>query len=212
MGEFETKTSLARTAPSLLLYRPPSCPGGVDALLPGVLGVVEGGLTLNKIQAETMLTVINVETGIQEIAAQGSAEKQGQGGLSLAAAGGGYASTDAAKQVDEKTRAVLAGVDMNETGLYGANFNEANLTDADLPIIAAERCEVARRRRPTTHRHRASPISTLAAALRSGCARMGTGAGPGRGSHPDAQQPPQPDQGLFCAASTESLPSISTAI
>jgi len=50
----------------------------------------------------------------------------------LAAAEDGYASTDAAKQVDEKTRAVLAGVDMNEAGLYGANFNEANLTDADL--------------------------------------------------------------------------------
>lgn len=79
--------------------------GGLGALVPGVVGGILGGLKTTKIQAETMLTLTNARTGVQEALAQGSAEKRditwGAGGVAgfAGAAGGGYGSTDVGKIV-----------------------------------------------------------------------------------------------------------------
>ncbi len=81
---------------------------GIGAFLPGMLGLIAGGLSLKKLQAETMLTLTNVRTGVQQAIAQGSAQKQdlalfgggiAMGGLPIAGLGGGYASTDLGKIV-----------------------------------------------------------------------------------------------------------------
>jgi len=80
--------------------------GGMGALLPGWAGVVAGAISVQTLQAEVMLTLTDTRTGIQEIAAQGSAQKKdigfafgggGLGALPIAGVGGAYASTDIGK-------------------------------------------------------------------------------------------------------------------
>ncbi|CAB5083360.1 hypothetical protein D3OALGA1CA_378 [Olavius algarvensis associated proteobacterium Delta 3] len=79
--------------------------GGAGALIPGMLGGVLGGLKTTKIQAETMLTLTNARSGVQEALAVGSAQKSdiAWGAVGVAgvagAAGGGYGSTDVGKVV-----------------------------------------------------------------------------------------------------------------
>lgn len=82
--------------------------GGVGAFLPGFLGLIAGGLKLQDAEAETLLTLTNVRTGVQEAIARGTAQKKdlswfglggGFGGLPVGGIGGGYASTDIGKIV-----------------------------------------------------------------------------------------------------------------
>ncbi len=78
---------------------------GIGALLPSYLGVIAGAIKVQSLEAQTMLEVTNVRTGVQEAIATGSASKNnisfgalgavgGVGGL-----GGGYDSTDIGKIV-----------------------------------------------------------------------------------------------------------------
>ncbi len=81
----------------------------LGALLPGVLGGIAGSLNVTNLEAQILLTLTNVRTGVQEAVAEGSARKAdigfGLGGLlaggtlGAAAGGGNYASTDIGKIV-----------------------------------------------------------------------------------------------------------------
>ncbi|WP_297529390.1 SH3 domain-containing protein [Thiohalobacter sp.] len=77
--------------------------GGLGALLPGVAGAVAAGIKTTNLEAQVMLAVTNVRTGVQEAVAEGSAKKRdiGFGGLAfaggVAGAGGAYESTDIGK-------------------------------------------------------------------------------------------------------------------
>ncbi len=77
--------------------------GGLGGLLPGVAGVVAGGLRTKELQSEVLLTATNVRTGVQEAVAQGSASKSdiswGGGGWAgpVVGLGGNYESTDIGK-------------------------------------------------------------------------------------------------------------------
>ena len=84
--------------------------GGIlGALMPGVLGVIAGSLNINNLEAQTLLTLTNVTTGVQESIAEGRATKSdlgfGIGGLlaggnvGAGAAGGVYKNTDMNKIV-----------------------------------------------------------------------------------------------------------------
>jgi len=78
--------------------------GGLfSSLLPGVSGTIASNINLETKRADTLLTLTNTRTGVQESAARGSAEKTdlslqggvaGLGGIDLSAAGRGYQSTD----------------------------------------------------------------------------------------------------------------------
>ena len=81
----------------------------LGGLLPGVGGLLAGAIQVESLEAQTLLTLTNVRTGLQESVAEGSARKRdvgfalgggfvgGSGGLG--AAGGAYASTDIGKIV-----------------------------------------------------------------------------------------------------------------
>lgn len=81
----------------------------LGALLPGVAGLLAGGIKTENLEAQTVLTLTNVGTGLQESVAEGSARKRdvsfALGGLgfggsaALGAVGGAYASTDIGKLV-----------------------------------------------------------------------------------------------------------------
>ena len=77
--------------------------GGIGGLLPGIGGLVAGGLNVQDLEAQVALFLTDIRTGVQKAVAEGSAEKTdigfGLGGFGggLAAAGGGYASTDIGK-------------------------------------------------------------------------------------------------------------------
>ena len=79
--------------------------GFVGSLLPGVAGAVAGGLTVQNMEAQTLLMLTNVRTGVQEAAAEGSAAKSdiGVGGFGfiapVAGGAGAYESTDIGKIV-----------------------------------------------------------------------------------------------------------------
>lgn len=79
--------------------------GFMGSLLPGVAGAVAGGLTVQNMEAQTLLTLTNVRTGVQEAAAEGSASKSdiGVGGFGfiapVAGGAGAYESTDIGKIV-----------------------------------------------------------------------------------------------------------------
>lgn len=79
--------------------------GFVGSLLPGVAGAVAGGLSVQNMEAQTLLTLTNVRTGVQEAAAEGSASKSdiGVGGIGfiapVAGGAGAYESTDIGKIV-----------------------------------------------------------------------------------------------------------------
>jgi curli biogenesis system outer membrane secretion channel CsgG len=79
--------------------------GVIGSFLPGVAGAVAGGLSVQNMEAQTLLTLTNVRTGVQEAAAEGSASKSdiGIGGFGFIApvggAAGAYESTDIGKIV-----------------------------------------------------------------------------------------------------------------
>lgn len=77
--------------------------GGLGAFLPGVAGAVAGGIKTTNLEAQVMLSVTNVRTGVQDAIAEGSAKKRdiGFGGFGwaggLAGVGGAYENTDIGK-------------------------------------------------------------------------------------------------------------------
>lgn len=79
--------------------------GFVGSLLPGVAGAVAGGLSVQNMEAQTLLTLTNVRSGVQEAAAEGAASKSdiGVGGFGfiapVAGGAGAYESTDIGKIV-----------------------------------------------------------------------------------------------------------------
>lgn len=79
--------------------------GAVGSLLPGVAGAVAGGVRTKNLEAQTVLFLTNVRTGVQEAVAEGSATKRdigwGAGGFGgvIAGAGGGYQDTEVGKIV-----------------------------------------------------------------------------------------------------------------
>ncbi len=78
---------------------------GLGALIPGIGGVIAGGMKWTNMESQVTLFLTNVRTGEQEAAAEGSASKRdiGFGGLAfgglVGAGGGAYASTDIGKIV-----------------------------------------------------------------------------------------------------------------
>lgn len=79
--------------------------GALGALLPGVAGAVAGGIKTKNLEAQTVLYLTNVRTGVQEAVAEGSATKRdigwGAGGFAgvVGAAGGAYQDTEVGKIV-----------------------------------------------------------------------------------------------------------------
>jgi len=79
--------------------------GGLGGLLPGYTGVLAGGISTTDLEAQTLLTVTDVRTGVQEAVAEGSASKSdiGFGGLGFAGVvgglGGAYEDTEVGKIV-----------------------------------------------------------------------------------------------------------------
>jgi len=77
--------------------------GGLGALLPGVAGAVAGGIRTENLEAQVMLSLTSVRTGVQEAVAEGSARKTDVdfGGLGwigpVGGVGGSYESTDIGK-------------------------------------------------------------------------------------------------------------------
>lgn len=77
--------------------------GGLGAFLPGVVGAVAGALDVQNMEAQTLLSVTNVRTGVQEAIAEGSASKRdvgfGGGGFlgTVGGFGGAYEDTDIGK-------------------------------------------------------------------------------------------------------------------
>lgn len=78
---------------------------GLGGVVPGWVGIGLGGLSINKLEAQVMLSVTNVRSGVQEAIAEGSANKTdlGFGGLGwagwVAGGGGAYQNTDLGKVV-----------------------------------------------------------------------------------------------------------------
>lgn len=77
--------------------------GGAGALLPGVAGIIAGGITTKSSEAQTALYLTNTRTGVQVAAATGSAKTNdigwalgGVGGMA-GGAGGGYTNTEIGK-------------------------------------------------------------------------------------------------------------------
>jgi len=79
--------------------------GVIGGLLPGVAGAVAGGIKTSNLEAQTVLFLTNVRTGVQEAVAEGSATKRdigwGGGGFAgvIAGAGGAYEDTEVGKIV-----------------------------------------------------------------------------------------------------------------
>lgn len=79
--------------------------GALGGLLPGRAGAVAGGIRTRNLEAQTVLFVTNVRTGIQEAVAEGSATKRdigwGGGGFAgvIAGVGGAYQDTEVGKIV-----------------------------------------------------------------------------------------------------------------
>jgi hypothetical protein len=79
--------------------------GGAGALLPGVAGVIAGGLTTKSSEAQTVLYLVEGKSGVQVVAATGSAKTNDMnwalGGINgtaaIGAAGGGYSNTEIGK-------------------------------------------------------------------------------------------------------------------
>lgn len=79
--------------------------GGAGGLIPGPIGAVAGGIKSNNLEAQVLLDVTNVRSGVQEGIAEGSARKSdldfgGLGWLGYGAGGGGaYSDTEVGKIV-----------------------------------------------------------------------------------------------------------------
>ncbi len=77
--------------------------GMIGGLLPGMAGAIAGGLKTKNLEAQTLLTVTNVRSGVQVAVAEGSAKKRdigfGGGGFAgvVGAAGGAYEDTEVGK-------------------------------------------------------------------------------------------------------------------
>lgn len=79
--------------------------GAVGSLLPGAAGAVAGGIKTQNLEAQTVLYLTNVRTGVQEAVSEGSATKRdigwGAGGFAgvIGGVGGGYDDTEVGKIV-----------------------------------------------------------------------------------------------------------------
>lgn len=79
--------------------------GGLGGVVPGWVGIGLAGLSVKNLEAQVMLSVTNVRSGVQEAIAEGSASKTdiGFGGLGwagwVAGGGGAYQNTDLGKVV-----------------------------------------------------------------------------------------------------------------
>lgn len=79
--------------------------GAIGSLLPGRAGAVAGGIRTKNLEAQTVLYLTNVRTGVQEAVAEGSATKRdigwGGGGFAgvIAGVGGSYQDTEVGKIV-----------------------------------------------------------------------------------------------------------------
>ncbi|SMN15364.1 hypothetical protein CRYPA_1412 [uncultured Candidatus Thioglobus sp.] len=83
--------------------------GGIATAFLGPLGALAGNLNISDKEAQTLLTVVNVKTGLQDAVSEGRAKKTDIGfgagggffglGGALGAAGGSYGSTDMGKLV-----------------------------------------------------------------------------------------------------------------
>jgi len=74
--------------------------GGAGALLPGVAGVLAGGITTQSSEAQTALYLTHTKSGLQVAAATGAAKSHDFGfGGGAAGIGGGYANTEIGKTV-----------------------------------------------------------------------------------------------------------------
>lgn len=77
--------------------------GGLGGLLPGAAGAIAGGISTTNLEAQVMLSLTSVRTGVQEAVAEGSASKTdmdfaGLGWIGAVAGGGGsYQNTDIGK-------------------------------------------------------------------------------------------------------------------
>lgn len=74
--------------------------GAVGGKIGGTVGGLLGGMKTKKLEADTILTLVNARTGVQQVTTRGKAQKTdisfGAGGLlgSVAGIGGGYADTE----------------------------------------------------------------------------------------------------------------------
>ena len=97
-----------------ILFQDPNAGGSniggiLGGLLPGMLGAVAGSVRSTSLEAQVLLTLTNVRSGIQEAVAEGSATKRDigfnvgalliGGGVGAAGGGGSYTNTDIGKIV-----------------------------------------------------------------------------------------------------------------
>ena len=97
-----------------ILFQDPNAGGSnvggiLGGLLPGMLGAVAGSIRSTSLEAQVLLTLTNVRSGVQEAVAEGSASKRDigfnvgalliGGGAGAAGGGGSYTSTDIGKIV-----------------------------------------------------------------------------------------------------------------
>lgn len=79
--------------------------GALGGKIGGTVGGLIGGMKTKKLEADTILTLVNSRTGVQEATARGQANKTdisfGAGGLlgSVAGLGGGYADTEVGRVI-----------------------------------------------------------------------------------------------------------------
>lgn len=79
--------------------------GAIGGMVGGRVGGLLGGLKTKNIEADTILTLVNARTGVQQLTARGQAKKRdisfGGGGLfgGIAGLGGGYADTEVGRVV-----------------------------------------------------------------------------------------------------------------
>ena len=100
--------------PPNILFQDPNAGGSnvggiLGGLLPGALGAIAGSVRSTSLEAQVLLTLTNVRSGIQEAVAEGSASKRDIGfnvgalligaGAGIGGGGGSYTSTDLGKIV-----------------------------------------------------------------------------------------------------------------
>ena len=96
-----------------ILFQDPNAGGSniggiLGGVLPGALGAIAGSVRLTSLEAQILLTLTNVRSGIQEAVAEGSATKRDigfnvsaliGGGVGAGSVGGSYTSSDIGKIV-----------------------------------------------------------------------------------------------------------------
>ncbi|MDH3588867.1 MAG: peptidoglycan-binding protein [Gammaproteobacteria bacterium] len=109
--------------------------GVIGGKVGGELGGLLGGLKTKKLEADSILTLVNARTGVQEVTARGTAEHTdisfGAGGLlgAVAAIGGGYSDTEIGRVISaafaEAYTQLVAHVQQTRTGLEVSAPTEA---------------------------------------------------------------------------------------